>query len=176
MLCKLLLNPNSKISLWQFCPFWGPKKNRLGDCERMWAICSYHSFKKSNCKQITLVALNKRATVSDSLRSVMKKEQPWSNHSLRKSCVSDLLMILCSNRSQKTSNSLKKTYFLYVFDSFSLFLCPRANWFCHSSLRHSFVKSDCERFVHVAHDIKLTGAICSFSQANRYFPLFLTKN
>ena len=51
------------------------------DCEQMWVICSFHSFKKSNCKQIILVALNKRATVSDSLRSVMKKEQPWSNHS-----------------------------------------------------------------------------------------------
>ena len=41
--------------------------------------CSYYcscSLKKSNHEQIALVALNKRATMSDLLRSLMTKEQP----------------------------------------------------------------------------------------------------
>ena len=46
--------------------------------------CSYYcscSLKKSNHEQIALVALNKRATMSDLLRSLMTKEQPWANRS-----------------------------------------------------------------------------------------------
>ena len=46
-------------------------------------------------------------------------------------------------------------------------------WANHS-LR-SLQKSDCERFAQVAYDRRATGAIHSFSQANCYFALLLTK-
>ena len=39
-----------------------------------------------------------------------------------------------------------------------------------------FKKSNHERFPQVAHDKRTTGAICSFSPANRSFALWLTKN
>ena len=82
----------------------------------------------------------------------------------------------------------KITYFLYVFDSFPLFLCPRANCSCCSWLSYSFLKSDeinslpllfkkeqlwanqscCslqksgrERFASIAHDKRATGEIRS---------------
>ena len=43
--------------------------------EQLYGICSRCSFKKSGNVQITLIALNQRATVSDSLRSLCKKER-----------------------------------------------------------------------------------------------------
>ena len=64
-----------------------------------------------------------------------------SRHSLEKSDVSDSLVIQ-ANCSQKASESLKITYFLYVFDSFSSFLCTRENCSQRSSLIRSFLKSD----------------------------------
>ena len=39
-----------------------------------------------------------------------------------------------------------------------------------NSSQRSLQKSNCERFTHVAHDNKATGAFCSFSRANRSFP------
>ena len=39
-----------------------------------------------------------------------------------------------------------------------------------------FKKSNHEQFPQVAHDKRTTGAICSFSPANRSFALWLTKN
>ena len=42
--------------------------------ERLWAICSRWSLKKSNCEQISFVSLYKRVIVSDSLRLLMTKE------------------------------------------------------------------------------------------------------
>ena len=44
-------------------------------------ICSQRSLKKSYCEQITPVTLYKRATVSDSLPSLMTKE-PWEQFTL----------------------------------------------------------------------------------------------
>ena len=41
--------------------------------------------------------------------------------------------------------------------------------------RLSLQKSDCEQFAQVAHDKRVTAAICSFSRANRSFALLLTK-
>ena len=78
---------------------------------------------KSDHKQNALVIFNRRATVSDSLRLLMTKEQHWANRSCRscqKSDVSDLLRSLrtkelhewfahdSSKSLAKTSNSLKK--------------------------------------------------------------------
>ena len=134
--------------------------------EQLWAIRSHHSLK--------------RATVRESLSSLLP-EQLWAIHSgrswqratvseslsvyLKKSKVSDLLVIR-TNCSKKTSDSLKKSIF-------RMFFCPRANRSRCSSLSHSFLKSDetkeqpwsnrsccslqksnCERFAPVAHDIR----------------------
>ena len=91
----------------------------------------------------------------------------------------------------------------YVFDSFSSFLCPRANPSCRfllicslfkSDLSNSFPllftkeqpwairsgcswqKSDRERFSQVAHDKRAREAIRSFPWANHSFAVLLKKN
>ena len=48
---------------------------------------------KSNCKQFTHVAVYKRVTVSNLLMSVFTKEPPWAIPSLKKSNMSDSLVI-----------------------------------------------------------------------------------
>ena len=78
-------------------------------------------FTQDNREQIALVTLYKRATVSKLLSTLFSKERP-----LKKSDVSDLLVIQ-ANRSQKTSDLLKKNLFFVCLDSCSPFLCPRAN-------------------------------------------------
>ena len=91
--------------------------------ERLWAICSGHSLKKNNGKQIALVALNKRVTVSDSLRSFMTNERPWANlsrHSAQKSDMSDSLVICWANPFQNERFARKNSYFSYVFEIFLL--------------------------------------------------------
>ena len=45
--------------------------------EQLWAICSDCSGQVSNCEQIAKVAQDKWATVRESLRLLMTKEQPW---------------------------------------------------------------------------------------------------
>ena len=54
------------------------------NCSYYWVTVSNllpSLFKKSGCEQIALIALNKRATVSTSHRSLMTKEQLWANFS-----------------------------------------------------------------------------------------------
>ena len=48
--------------------------------ERPWAICSGCSWKKSDLERIAQVALNKRATVSDLLKSLFCHEQFTQNN------------------------------------------------------------------------------------------------
>ena len=100
--------------------------------EQPWANRSRLSFKKSDHEGIALVTLYKRETLSKS-RMI----------SLKKSNISDLLMIR-ANCSKKISNLLKKTYycmFLTNLDSFSPFVCPRANRLSCYLLSRSFLKS-----------------------------------
>ena len=87
--------------------------------ERLWAIRSCRSFKKSNPEQIALIAFYKRATVSKLLLSLFTKERPWAKHSLKKSDVSDSLLVQANPK-----------------------ICPRANCYCCSLLYHSFLKSN----------------------------------
>ena len=133
-----------------------------------------------NC---SLVALYKRATMSKTL-----------SISFKKSDITDLLVIR-ANCSHKTSDSLEKTYFSYVFDSFSQFsslYMPKSEslpslfdqslflkegrerfttkkWPWANPSRCSLQMSDRERFAPIAYDKRATGAICSFSWANRFF-------
>ena len=90
-------------------------------------FCSKSLFLKSNHVRFALIALYKRVTVSELLSSLFKKSD-----------VSDLLF--CS---QKTSDSLKKCVFSpcfwKIFTAFPLFIPNRSR---HSSLCHSFLKSD----------------------------------
>ena len=76
----------------------------------------------------------------------------------------------------KNEHSLKKSYFSYVFDSFS----PLQPFFRAHCSRRSLFKEwtwanrslqniDCEQLAQVAHDKRATWAIFSFSQANRSF-------
>ena len=81
------------------------------DHERFAHVALYKEQPWTNHEQFTHIALYRRANCS--------------RHSLKKSDVSDLLVIL-SNSLQKTSDSLEKFVFLYVFDSFSHFLSSRA--------------------------------------------------
>ena len=110
-------------------------------------------FKNSNHKRITLVAFNKRVTVSDSL---CKKEQhKWFARDSSESL-------------SKTSNSIEKVQFLFnVFDSFSLpfpfFFIPNSESLLSLIALTLFIKSD-------GGDSLLTKewqwAICSFSREN----------
>ena len=65
--------------------------------EQPWANHYRRSLKKNDHEQIALVALYKRATMSESLSSLFKKERPWANRSccsLQKSNVSKSLSLL----------------------------------------------------------------------------------
>ena len=104
------------------------------------------------------------------------------------------MSVIRAKRSQQTSASLKKTYFLYVFDTFSQFFhlsMPKsealpsffAQWLCFKELWERFAlvalykrvtMSDSLRLLN-AHDKRVTGAIHTFSQANQLFALSLTK-
>ena len=84
------------------------------------------------------MAIYKRATVSDSLRSLFTNKQcEQFAHIARES------LVILANHSQKTRIRSKFSYFSYVFYSFSPFICPRANR-SHSSLLliRSFLKSN----------------------------------
>ena len=109
------------------------------------------------------------ATVSESLFSLCRKERhEWF--------VRDFSKML-----SETTIRSKKFIFLYIFDSFSLFFLffmPKSDLllslFTKESLwanrsHCSLQKSDRERVAQVAHDKRATGAICSFSRANRSF-------
>ena len=76
---------------------------------------------KSNLEWFAHVTLYKRAT--------------WVNSSLPS--LKRAMWVIRANCSQKTSESLEKFIFLYLFHQFSPSLCPRVN--CS---RHSFLKSD----------------------------------
>ena len=83
-------------------------------------------FKKEHLERITLVTINNRATMSNSLRSLMMKENPWANRSscsVKKNDISNSLVIR-ANSSQKCAIPLK-----ILFNSF-LFL---AGFHCFSS-------------------------------------------
>ena len=71
--------------------------------ERPWKNCSYHSLQKSDRERIAPYTLYKRATVSDLLLLLMAKEQ-----SERFARFHEQIAFLLF-RSQKTSNSLRKT-------------------------------------------------------------------
>ena len=68
-----------------------------------------------------------------------------SHRTLKKSDVSDLLVI-GANHSFKKSDVLKKFVFFVCFDSFPPFLCPRAKSSRHSSLICSLLKSNLKGF------------------------------
>ena len=91
-----------------------------------------------NC---SLVALYKRATMSKTL-----------SISFKKSDITDLLVIR-ANCSHKTSDSLEKTYFSYVFDSFSQFsslYMPKSESLPSLFDQSLFLKEGRERFTLVA--------------------------
>ena len=82
--------------------------------------------------------------MSNLLTLLFTKERPWvicSRRSLKRSDVSDSLVIL-ANRLQKTRNSLEKFVFFVCFWQFFPFICPRANSSSSSLLIHSFLKSN----------------------------------
>ena len=88
--------------------------------ERLWAIRYCGSLKKSNPEQMALIALNKRATVSNLLGSLMTEEQLWAYRSccsVKKSDLSDSLMIR-ANLSQKPAIPSKKFIFFICFWQF----------------------------------------------------------
>ena len=91
-ICLSLQNPGSSVfSGLGICSF---AQNR----SYHWATVSdslCRSLKKSDRERITLISLNKRATVSNLLRSLMTKEPPWgipSGRSWQKSNMSDSLV------------------------------------------------------------------------------------
>ena len=92
--------------------------------DRLWAIRSHLSLQKSDREWFTHVALYKRANCS--------------RHSLKKSNVSNLLLIQ-ANWLQKMRDLHKKFIFLYVFDWFSPFYAQEG----------------------IAHDALCSFAICS---------------
>ena len=104
----------------------------------------------------------------ESILSLFKKEQQWVNqsralykratvskllsNSLRKSDLSDSLVIW-ANRSQKTSNLLKKTYFcmfLTVFHSVSTIFCQISELLLVLFTQLLFFKDQRDQFINVA--------------------------
>ena len=114
------------------------------------------------------------------------------------------MICLCFKQIARKERAIrsKNSYFFYVFDSFSSFLCPRANPSCRFLLICSFFKSDLsnsfpllftkeqpwairsgcswqksdrERFSQVAHDKRAREAIRSFPWANHSFAVLLKK-
>ena len=161
---------------------------RVGDL----FFCSKSLISLSYCERFALslfkkewpwanVANDKRTTVRDTLRSLMTKEQhEWFARFWGRLAQKIYIFHM----------------FFIVFHCFYPLLCPRANHLNCSSLSPSFLKSngsdllfsiftkewlrsnhspcpsqqsDCERFAQVAHDKRATGAIRSFSRANRFF-------
>ena len=134
-----------------FSPFLCQRANRS---RRSLPSCS---FLKSYCEQITQVALNKRATVRDSLLSLFTKEQPWAIHSgLSWQKINHERFIQVSHDKRSTMSN-----------SFRSLMTKDQPWAIHSSL--SWQKSNHERFIQVYHDKRAMAA-------NRSFALSLTKN
>ena len=132
--------------------------------EQPWAICSRCSLLKIDHEQISLFALYKRATAAK------KKQCEWFARNLSESLL-------------KTSNLLEKIHiFCLLFTAFPLFMPkskslpslfapslffkeqPWANRSCRS-----LQKGNRERFAPVTFYKRATGAISSFSTANRSF-------
>ena len=98
---------------------------------------------------------------------ILKSDRQWFAHvALYKRANSSLIQ---ANRTQKTSDSLKKFVFFVCIWRFFPFLCPWANRSRCSSLLRSFLKSevrnslrslitksDCVWFAQVAHDKRAT--------------------
>ena len=95
--------------------------------ERLWVIRSDRSGQMSDCERIAQVTHVKRATVSESLRLFMTKEQPWAN-SLRSLMINE----------RWTQKIWLKLYFLYD---------KKNQWFAHSL----FFNERCELIAQVAH-------------------------
>ena len=166
----------------------------MSNCER----CAHVPFlKKSIHEQISLLSLNKRATVRD-----------CSGHSWQKSNSEKITLNLfkiergqwfACNSSKWLSNNKqfarKRCILQCFFDSFPPFYTRSESLpslfarraFLKSDIHslHSWKKSDHERFAPVAHDKRAMGAICSFSQVNLSFahkkqanrsPCFLQKS
>ena len=94
--------------------------------EQLWAICSDRSGQMSDCERIAQVSHDKEATVSESLRSLMTKEQHkrfaqgahdkrankripwffWANHSFA---------FLLTKNEQFAQKKLTKIVFLCIF-------------------------------------------------------------
>ena len=118
-----------------------------------------------------------------SLKIAHFKERPRAIRSLEKSHVSDSLVNRV-NCSKIRVNRSKNSYFLYVFDSIFPFFAQEQialathllKATCPICWRCSLLKSDRERFAQVACDKRAAGVIRSFSRANRFFTLPLTKN
>ena len=78
------------VCFWQIFPFF-PKNKSLP------SLFAHLLFFKEGLERFAPIALNKRAIVSDSLRSLMTKEWPWairSGHSWQKSNRSDSLFFM----------------------------------------------------------------------------------
>ena len=91
--------------------------------KQLLATRSHPSLKKSDREWIALVTLYKRATVSESLSSLFKKEWLWANCSqfLLKRVTSVIYSFKKSNvndYSQKTTDSLEKNIFVVCFCQF----------------------------------------------------------
>ena len=106
---------------------------------------------KSDSERFTLVAIQKRATVSKSLSQLFtKNRRQWFAHDLSKSLL-------------KNRRFAKKIIFLYVFDSFSLLFLFL---FQEQIAPVAQKKSDREQIPPVAH---YKTAILNFLRANRSF-------
>ena len=109
----------------KLCLICTVQHRRTCTCETGLGICSFAHL------LFALVALEKRASVSESLSSLFTKEGLWADRSfpsLKKSNVSNLLVIQ-ANGSQKTSDSLKKIHIFlglgicsWVFERITRFL------------------------------------------------------
>ena len=135
-----------KIQGWEFALLLFPLLLIIAHFkEQLWAIRSHGSLKKSAREQISLAALYKRATRANRFR-----------HSLKKSDMSDSLMIWANCSQKRVIGSTKKLYFLMFltiyefFHCFSPLFCPRVN--CSSlsllscsrrSLRKTYLWGNC---------------------------------
>ena len=83
--------------------------------------------------------------MSDSLSSLSKQKQPWTNRSRRSLQKSNRERVNCCFAHKKRAICLKKFFLYHVFTSFLLlspFLGPRANRSQCSLFGHSFLKSN----------------------------------
>ena len=130
--------------------------------------------RQGDCERFALVALFKRATVSDSDPSLLTKEQPWqiARFLWAKSNMSDFLV----NQAARSQNRAIRDSIWQFFNDFPLFYAQEriapvtlhsvALFFGAIRSRRSLQNYNCERFAHVAHDKRAMGAIRSFSRPN----------